>query len=773
MNIKDPLRVLDEISQDHVPQDVDLMPGILAQIQEGSGNSMKPKTRQVVTILLIVCLLVVLFFSLPGVVSAMQKMLGYIPGVGIVNQSAPLRVLAKPVVDVREGFTTTIDNALLDSEHTVISYKVTGAFLAQKPGPNGEPPAICSQSPELHLPDGSVLAGGSSDEVSTLTGFSWQFSFPAIPANVNTASLFFPCVEFMLFGQGPQNWEIPLRFVPAPPEMTVYPVIDYTTPTSPEMGTETSTPSVSSGSVTGSPTPEADASTKRGIELRMESVVPLKDGYLLQARLDGRANPDVHTITVKPQDVKVLDASGQEIAFETNDDQHDANEGTPLSYQTAGIYTTGPAHLVVDAADVGYATSVTFSFEPGKNPQPGQVWQLNKDLQVDGHQLRILTATETSINAGELGLDFEMQSSDGISYATITDTEHPTLGGGGNGADLTGLFSNGFTYANGLPQGPLTLTVTEITSRWDGPWSVEWTPTMHHDITPTPPAPACLTVASWEAALASPRPIPAGLTGKLVYAISDPQSGVSRLFVARLDGSDSQSIADSNSASLSPDGNQLVYADADGLVLYSMANQIGQHIPGTQPNDTGPLWSPDGLQIAFGRDQEGAVGTIIKIFVVKPDGSGLRPVLVGNESENLAGWMPDANHILYTIPGDTGSTVRLFDLQGGASHALFGLRDSYPVLAISPDGTHLAFAETQFGYKQALVVSTLDGSGRQELFNTAFAITNLRWSPDGNWLLLNFVETNVPNKINTALLHVAGCQIIPLEIKGAFFDWVP
>ena len=773
MNIKDPVRVLDEISREHVPQDVDLMPGILAQIQKGSGNSMKPKTRRVVTILLIVSLLVVLFFSLPGVVSAMQKMLGYIPGVGMVDQSAPLRVLAEPVVDVREGFTTTIDSALLDAEHTVISYKVAGIFPAPNPGPNGEPPVVCGQSPELHLPDGSVLAGGSSDSVSTLTGFSWQYSFPPIPANANMASLVFPCVELMPVGQGPQNWEIPLRFVPAPPEMTVYPVIDYTTPASPEMGTETPTPPALSGSVSGSPTAEANASTKHGIQLRMENVVPLQDGYLLQARLDGRANPDVHRIMVDPHDVKVFDASGQEIAFEMNDDRHDANEGTPLGYQTAGIYASGPAHLVVNAADVGYATSVTFSFEPGNNPQPGQVWQLNKDLQVDGRRLRILTATETSINAGELGLDFEIVTTDGISSAVVTDTEHSTLGGGGNGADPAGLFSYGFTYANGLPQGPITLTVSEITTRWDGPWSVEWTPTIHHDITPTPPAPACLTAASWKAALANPQPIPAGLSGKLVYVITDPQSGTSRLFVAGLDGSDSQSVADSSSASLSPDGNQFVYADADGLVLYSMTKQTGEHIAGTKPNDTGPLWSPDGLQIAFGRPREVTIGWIIKIFVVKPDGSGLRPVLPGNESENLAGWMPDANRILYTLPGDTGSTVRLFDMQSGASHALFGLHDLYPALAISPDGNHLAFAETQFGYRQALVVSTLDGSERQELLTTAFAITNLRWSADGNWLLLNFVETNAPDKINTTLLRVAGCQIIPLDIKGAFSDWVP
>ena len=40
--------------------------------------------------------------------------------------------------------------------------------------------------------------------------------YPAIPADVNEAVLVIPCLANTLPGKAPENWELPLRFVPAP-----------------------------------------------------------------------------------------------------------------------------------------------------------------------------------------------------------------------------------------------------------------------------------------------------------------------------------------------------------------------------------------------------------------------------------------------------------------------------------------------------------------------------------------------------------------------------
>ena len=63
---------------------------------------------------------------LTGVVYAIGKSLGYIPGVGIIDLSAPLRVLAEPVTVTREGITLTVTQAVLSADKTVVFVKVEG-----------------------------------------------------------------------------------------------------------------------------------------------------------------------------------------------------------------------------------------------------------------------------------------------------------------------------------------------------------------------------------------------------------------------------------------------------------------------------------------------------------------------------------------------------------------------------------------------------------------------------------------------------------------------
>ena len=53
------------------------------------------------------------------VYAAVRQLFGYIPGVGIVDQSAPIRVLAEPVAVTRSGITLTVTEALLSADKTV------------------------------------------------------------------------------------------------------------------------------------------------------------------------------------------------------------------------------------------------------------------------------------------------------------------------------------------------------------------------------------------------------------------------------------------------------------------------------------------------------------------------------------------------------------------------------------------------------------------------------------------------------------------------------
>ena len=87
---------------------------------------------------LVVLALLISFFAIgpAKVVAAVQRLLGYVPGTGLVSTDAPLRVLAEPVEQIRDGITLTVTSALLSADKTHIEYRVFG--IPRSAYPNSE-----------------------------------------------------------------------------------------------------------------------------------------------------------------------------------------------------------------------------------------------------------------------------------------------------------------------------------------------------------------------------------------------------------------------------------------------------------------------------------------------------------------------------------------------------------------------------------------------------------------------------------------------------------
>ena len=174
----------------------------------------------------------------------------------------------------------------------------------------------------------------------------------------------------------------------------------------------------------------------------MENVIPLPEGQLVLTRVDWRNNPKISWVTIKPEDVKIFDNNGREVAFEPSSEAIDQTEidyqSTLYGYKTANLDTSGSARLVIRAAaEVTYNSSASFTFEPGPNRQPNQVWNLDQDLKIDDHTLRILSV-EVADTGGNSSLSVSMQSADGIFVASVSDKDHPAVSGfdmAGSGGD--------------------------------------------------------------------------------------------------------------------------------------------------------------------------------------------------------------------------------------------------------------------------------------------------------------------------------------------------
>ena len=211
---------LENIARRDIPENTNLMPRIAAQLERKSFT-MTLRTRPLVAILLALFILL----ALTGVAYAIGKSLGYIPGIGLVEQNTPIRVLAEPVSQTRDGVTITVNETVLSSDKTVLVFTVENIPLDKLSHPKDQ--SFCPMILDLRLPDGlSVSYTGGQGEGNWGSGYRYRFTFGPVPADVNEATLLIPCIQDVLPGALPENWELPLQFVPAPDSMAALPVIE-------------------------------------------------------------------------------------------------------------------------------------------------------------------------------------------------------------------------------------------------------------------------------------------------------------------------------------------------------------------------------------------------------------------------------------------------------------------------------------------------------------------------------------------------------------------
>jgi Tol biopolymer transport system component len=769
MNWNESYRLLDEISQEHSRPNVNLWPGILARVQKERGNIMKPKRKLTMASLLTAITVATLFFTVPGVASATRKILGFIPGIGLIDQTSPLRILAEPVTDTRDGYTVTVENAVLDQEHTVITYSVEGPFTDDTNITDDGISEICFAAAELHLPDGIIyqIPGGLPDSTWE-TGYRVQYSYPAIPAGVDQAMLYLPCLNSLPFGKGPENWEISLSFILAPAEMTVYPVGIQATPTSDPEAAET------------------EVALNHGINISLESIIPLTDSQLVQVRADWQNNPNITWIAIDQQDVNILDTNGNEVTFTPSSEAIDPNAGNLLSaafgFKTSNMDAAGSAKVVITSIKAGFTTSASISFDPGSDRQPGQVYEVNQDLKIDGHMLHI-RSIEVSEMGGNASLTVNMESTDGILNASIVDNEHPIISGGssedGNEADPVQSFWSSMNYDGGLPEGLITLTVSLYTTRVEGPWIVEWTPVATSSTTPDikPEQTVCLTQDAWNASLSDPLPVPDELNGMVLIEQYDEETLTNHLSLTRLDGSDIIPLVDDGAdASISPDGKKMVYANGEGkMLVYDFESGESEPLDSAEPNSgiVRLYWSPDGQQIGFTGTPD---GMSLNIFLANLDGSGVQLLNTIEPIKLMQGWLPDQG-ILYVTMDENGPVLKIIDPLTGVASTLFNVPQLATAIAVSEGGERLALNWVdQSAGTQTVFAFTPDGSQRKTLLemNSEGNIRNMVWSPDGAWLLVDFSWKIPDQMVAQALIQVDTCQIIPLtNLKGEVLDWLP
>ena len=401
-------------------------------------------------------------FTRPGVVSALKRLFGYVPNVGIIDRSSEVRMLAESVTVTRENYTVTVEQAVLNSEMAAVVYSYT------LPPDMVIPDAISSEfhAPFLTLPDGTRLDVSRARHVDSQDCpqcyLRYLMEFPAIPSNVNEATLELPDLAAVPSNTAPCNWRMQLRFKPADPS-AIAPVFEQAV---------TPVPATLPGD------PPTNSASPYGIMNRLDTFVALPDGYILFGNTSW-TDPVIPPYGVGSILVGIQDASGAEVPFDYADPRTYSEAGELRVHWAYEIGTnfTAPLTLTFGMTASLPADEGSFTFDPGPNPQLGQKWELDQEVTVNQEVIHILGAEQAGIEPGFFL--FTMQSDSNIIGASIVDLDHPPIGGGGGGGGLpeAGVpFYSGFGYQVPIPQGPLTFTFTRVEVLLPGDWTLTWGP---------------------------------------------------------------------------------------------------------------------------------------------------------------------------------------------------------------------------------------------------------------------------------------------------------
>jgi Tol biopolymer transport system component len=162
------------------------------------------------------------------------------------------------------------------------------------------------------------------------------------------------------------------------------------------------------------------------------------------------------------------------------------------------------------------------------------------------------------------------------------------------------------------------------------------------------------------------------LNGKWV-AFTSERMGQADIYRVHPDGTGLEQLTNDpafdDQAALSPDGNTLAFMSTRGngfanIWLLDIAAKKYRNLTNSRAGNFRPAWSPDGKWIAFSSDRDSNPGTIpfhwehmqsTGIYVVRPDGTGLRRITrVGGVAGSPA-WSADGKRILYYETDELGA----------------------------------------------------------------------------------------------------------------------
>jgi hypothetical protein len=406
-----------------------------------AGWLARAKWQTAVLFLAVVLLAFLIAVGPQRVWAAVLGLFGYIPGIGFVQSTDTVLVLAEPVVIEREGVKVTVENAASDASSTRINLTVQGLagirkWVNENEDNQPHPPKT------FVLPDGTALKLHGWSVQYDSSAVTIQLAFDPLPTNIHTVTLSFIEIPGVPSGFAPEGWTIPIQFKRGAGDDRIKP------------GIPAALSSLTDQDITLSLTGMSQSPTQTLLQVQLKSNDPRKR----VSGIDWWSS------------LALFDQNGQKIPL-TEALEMAVRESGQIALKTPPLipgnrYTLRLIKpIIVIEQKYSQEQAAGFEMDLGPAPEVGQFWPLDETLTVAGRVIHVTEATLLPDLPKRFMLKFFLEAQDG--------TQGIMVGTPVRRSDVIGSSENKI-YFSEVPTGKISVEATAVFYPITGNWSIEW-----------------------------------------------------------------------------------------------------------------------------------------------------------------------------------------------------------------------------------------------------------------------------------------------------------